>query len=125
MNNRLLLGALAIGAFFVTLAFSSWHEGFWHSAAAPLTTAAPQLGRVGVTPARPATSPAPYPAPEIMPSTAPRTTAPVAAAVNTPAAIAPLEAPRGEPQYEQNANPGIDSEAMRRDRGVQHNPAAN
>jgi hypothetical protein len=34
--------------------------------------------------------------------------------------VAPTEAAQPEPQYEQNANPGVDSEAIRRDRGVQH-----
>jgi hypothetical protein len=30
------------GAFILTLAFSSWHEGLWRSDAAPVTRAAPQ-----------------------------------------------------------------------------------
>jgi len=125
VKNRILLGALAIGAFLVTLAFSTWHEGFWHPAPEPLSTAAPQLSAGRVMPTRPVAASAPNQASDATAATAPSMTAPVATAVNTPAAIAPLEAPQGEPQYEQIANPGIDSEAMRRDRGVQHSPAAN
>src|SRR5580692_10164952 len=113
VKRRILLGALALGAFIVTLAFSSWHEGLWHTTAELPTSAAPQPNNTGVVPTRPVASSASDPSSEAMTSTPPG-----AAALNPPPAVAPAEASPGEPQYEQNANPGVDSEAMRRDRGV-------
>ena len=117
VKRPIFLGGLAVGAFIVTLAFSSWHEGLWHAAAEPPTGAVPQPNR-DVVASGPAAPPAGQSSEAASP-TPPGAVAP-ATAVNPPAAIAPLEAPQGDPQYEQSPNPGVDSEAMRRDRGVQH-----
>lgn len=111
------MGALAVGAFIVTLAFASWHEDLWHSTAELPAGAVPQPSKKDVAmgpvvPSADGSAEAANPAP-------PGAGAP-ATAVNPPVAIAPLEAPPDDPQYEQSPNPGVDSEAMRRDRGVQH-----
>ena len=121
-NSRILLGALALGAFIVTLAFSSWHEDLWQSAADSTGSAAPQSRKDGVVPPGPVVSVDSDLPPKAMTSMPPDAAAPAAAMTPT-AAMAPLEASQGESQYEQNANPGVDGEAMRRDRGVQHSSA--
>jgi hypothetical protein len=120
VKRQILLGGLAVGAFIVTLAFSSWHVGLWHSAAEPPTSAAPQPDKDSLVPTGPVASSPSDPSSEAMTSTPPSAAAPTAVAINPPATIAPTEASQGEPQYEQTANPGVDSEAIRRDRGVQH-----
>jgi hypothetical protein len=111
VKRQILLGALAVGAFIVTLAFSSWNEGLWHSAAEPPASTAPQPKRDSVVPTGLVASSA---------SETPPSAAAPAAAMVPPPPTPPPEASQVEPQYEQYANPGVDSEAIRRDRGVQH-----
>jgi hypothetical protein len=111
-----------VGAFGVTLAFSSWHEGLWDSAAEPPISAVPQPTDDSVVPAPPAPSPADPPS---MSATVTPPSPAAATAMKPPPATAPADASQaetsqGDPQYEQIANPGVDSEAIRRDRGVQH-----
>jgi hypothetical protein len=69
VKSRILLCAVAVGAFVLTLAFSSRHDGLWRSDAAPSTRAAAQPLESMVTPTGEA--------------------APAAAATNPPPAIAP------------------------------------
>jgi hypothetical protein len=117
VKRLILIGGLAVGAFLVTLAFSSWHEGLWQSATQPSPAAAPELkDHVVVT--GPAVAPPAEPSSEAKISMPPEPAAPVR--VSPPVGIAPDEAPQGQPQYQQYANPGVDSEAIRRDRGIQH-----
>jgi hypothetical protein len=108
-----------LGAFVVTLAFSSWHEGLWDSAAEPPVSAVPQPSTDNVVPMPTAPSPTEQAATVTAPSLA------TSAAMKPPAATAPsdtsqAETSQGDPQYEEIANPGVDIEAIRRDRGVQH-----
>jgi hypothetical protein len=120
VKRRILLGALALGAFIVTLVFSSWHAGLWHTAAEPPAGAAPQPNQGGVVPAGSVAASASDSQTQALTSTPPAVAAAPAAAMNPPPAAAPAEASPGDSQYEQIANPGVDAEAMRRDRGVQH-----
>ena len=118
MNRRILLGALAVGAFVVTLAFSSWHQGLWPFAAEPASVAAPHASQLGALSGT-AASPRANALPETTTST-PNAPAAAPAAVIPPPAIEPTEVPQGQPLYDQVPNPGVDSEAVRRDHGVQH-----
>lgn len=124
VKKRLLLAGLAFGAFIVTFAISSWHNGLWRSAAEPLSsTAAPDSK--AVEPTKPATSPRLDPSSDPQSSASPSTAAPASAATNEPVAvaIAPADASPDSPQLEQTVNPGVDVEAVRRDRGVQRSSA--
>jgi hypothetical protein len=120
VNRRIVLGAVMGGAFIVTLAFSSWHEGLWDFAADPPVSAVPQPGEDSVLPAPvapSATDPSSQTATVVPPSVA-------AAAIKPPSATAAAD--RSQPEtsqsdlYEEIPNPGVDTEAIRRDRGVQH-----
>ena len=114
MNRRILTGGLALGAFLVTLAFVSWHEDLWR----PATDPAPS---VAVQPSRNPVAPVPVAAPPVAAETA--TSAPTDAAplpATTPAPAPPPDNAPADSAYDQNINPGVDPEAMRRDRGVQH-----
>jgi hypothetical protein len=117
VKRLILIGGLAVGAFLVTLAFSSWHDGRWQSVAQPSPAALPEL-KDNVVATGPAPAPPAEPSSEAKISTPPEP--PASVPVSPPVAIAPYEAPQGQPQYQQYANPGVDGEAIRRDRGVQH-----
>ena len=119
VKTRIVLGALAVGTFVATLAFSSWHEGLWHSAGEPPMSAVAQPDK-GIAVPRVAASPAADASAVALTSTPPVAAAAAAAAMNPPPTVASPETSSGEPQYQQNVNPGVDIEAVRRDRGVQH-----
>jgi hypothetical protein len=108
-----------VGAFVVTLALTSRHNGLWQSAAETPASVALQPAKNSLAPTPATAAPASGQAsPTLAPP--PGEAAPAAPAMNSPAAVAAPEASQSEPLYEQNANPGVDSEAIRRDRGVQH-----
>jgi len=120
VERRILLCTLGVGAFIVTLAFSSWHDGLWHPDA-PATPAALQhhqdsLVATGTVAAQP-----------FAPSSEAVTT-PIAAALPAAAAMSPPPAPaapepvQSEPQSEPDSNPEVDDNAVRarRDRGAEH-----
>jgi hypothetical protein len=94
VDRRILLCVLAVGAFVLTLAFSSRHGGLWRSDAAPSTRAAVQPHDAVVTPTGEA--------------------APAAAATNPPPVIAPPEPAQSEPY----STPDVDNgdRPARRDR---------
>jgi hypothetical protein len=117
------LGGLVLGAFIVTLAFTSWREGLWHSAEPP-ASAVPEPHEDAVAPARPVASLASDPSPQNVTSTPPSAVTPTPAAMNPTPAAAPPDSSAGQSLYEQNVNPGVDIEAMKRDRGVQHSPGS-
>jgi hypothetical protein len=119
VNRRILLSGIVVGAFVVTLALTSWHNGLWQSAAEAPPSVASQPAKNTLAPMPAVAAPASGQASATM-APPPSEAAPAAPAMNSPAAVASPEASQGEPLYEQNANPGVDSEAIRRDRGVQH-----
>jgi hypothetical protein len=108
-----------VGAFVMTLAFSSWHEGLWDFAAEPPVSAVPQPSEDSVVPASAAPS-----APDPSSQTATVTPRTVGAAAVKPPAAAPADTSQSETSpgdlYQEIPNPGVDTEAIRRDRGVQH-----
>jgi hypothetical protein len=123
LNKRILVSGLALGAFVATLAFSFWREGLWHSAAESAAVAAPVVSNDTVVQTPQATPPPTVSTPEATAATVPAEAAPV---VPNPAPAAETGDPSlGETHYPQAANPGIDGEAIRRDRGVQHGPGSN
>src|SRR5579863_9808975 len=105
VERRILLYGLTLGAFVLTLAFSSWHDGLWRSPAAPVAGAAPQPHKDSLVPtgARPTAG-----------------AAPAAAAMNPAPAIAPPEPVQSEAQNELSSTPDVEDGAMRarRDRGA-------
>jgi hypothetical protein len=113
--RRILLCGLMVGAFVLTLAFSSRQAGLWPSDEAPVTPAAPQLKE-----ARLATTDAVVSHPFSSSSEAmARPTAavtPPAATMNIPPASAPPEPVQSEP------TPAVDNGEMppRRERGAEH-----
>ncbi len=116
VDRRILLGGLALGAFAVTLALTAGREVRAPSAEDVATNPAPAPHQDSNLPTGPAVL-APRTA---LPETP--TEAPPPTAATPPAVIAPLDTSPSESEYEQNVNPGVDIEAMRRDRGVQHAP---
>jgi hypothetical protein len=112
VQRRILLSGLAVAAFAVTFAFT-----FRRPAGLPVSGAL-QPAKAAV-PAPSVASPADGP-PAAAPMPPAAVAAPPTAAPNPPPAAAASEASRTESLYDQNINPGVDVEAMRRDRGVQH-----
>lgn len=104
MRRRILLCGLSVGAFILTLAFSSWHDGLWRLSAAPATSDAPRHledGRVA-TGARASQEPVSeavttpgtvVPAAAAPVAAAPVAAAPVAAAMPPPLIMAAPEPP--------------------------------
>ena len=89
MERRILLCGLVVGAFVLTLAFSSRHADLWRSEAVPSTRAAAQPHEAIATPTGEAARAA-------------------AAAINPPPAIAPPEPPQSEPY----STPDVDNGEM-------------
>jgi hypothetical protein len=116
VNRRIVILGVVVGAFALTLAATSGLSGFWH-AAGPAAAPVLQPAKGGFM-ADPAVAP-----PVAAPPAASTTSAPV----QTPPTVAPAagEAAPSDPQYDQRVNPGVDTETIRRDRGVQRTSRSN
>jgi hypothetical protein len=110
----MLLCGLMVGAFILTLAFSSWHHGLWRADAAPVMRTAQERYKDSLAPIG-----AVAPHPSGSPTAA---AAPAAAAMNPPPAIAPSAPAHSEPESEPNSAPDVDNGARlaRRERGTEH-----
>jgi hypothetical protein len=99
VGNRIVLLGLGVGAFIVTLAFSSWHEGLWRferasvTHAAPIPSAAPMTSRTAETALAPTAI-----------------SLRAAAAVSPPPAVTSPEPVQSEPQSEPRGEPDSASE---------------
>ncbi len=120
MDRRIVLGGLALCAFAVTLALTSGREMLAPATELVSPVPVPALKQDSIVQTAPS-----VPAPASLSPDTPIATPPPTATTPPAALTAPLDTSPTQSEYEQNINPGVDIEAMRRDRGVQHTPEPN